>query len=205
MDIRKRNMKEGKEIYNLEIAIRECEEAIEELEEEPNNVHLKERLIDIQGYKEDIHEYKSKIKQLKWNKYYKQKEILEYTLLKINELLEHDIFLENIKDHHYDFFYDSNAGDYYKMGIDKSKEWLGNYVFEVIEVIKDFEKPRYGEVTTDLTNPEEVVSSYVYIVGEYILENMTYNNEYFNSNAILDFGLDIIISDKILIKIKEEK
>ena len=201
MDIRKRN----KEIYNLEIAIRECEEAIEELEEEPNNVHLKERLIDIQGYKEDIHEYKSKIKQLKWNKYYKQKEILEYTLLKINELLEHDIFLENIKDHHYDFFYDSNAGDYYKMGIDKSKEWLGNYVFEVIEVIEDFEKPRYGEVTTDLTNPEEVVSSYVYIVGEYILENMTYNNEYFNSNAILNFGLDIVISDKILIKIKEEK
>lgn len=201
MDIRKRN----KEIYNLEIAIRECEEAIEELEEEPNNVHLKERLIDIQGYKEDIHEYKSKIKQLKWNKYYKQKEILEYTLLKINELLEHDIFLENIKDHHYDFFYDSNAGDYYKMGIDKSKEWLGNYVFEVIEVIKDFEKPRYGEVTTDLTNPEEVVSSYVYIVGEYILENMTYDNEYFNSNAILEFGLDIVISDKILIKIKEEK
>lgn len=205
MDIRKRNMKEGKEIYNLEIAIRKCEESIEELEEEPNNVHLEERLIDIQGYKEDIDEYKSKIKQLKWNKYYKQKEILEYTLLKINELLEHDIFLENIKDHHYDFFYESNAGDYYKMGIDKSKEWLGNYVFDVIEVIKDFEQPRYGKVRTDLTNPEEVVGSYVYIVGEYILQNMTYNNEYFNSNAILDFGLDIVISDKILIKIKEEK
>ena len=52
------------DITELKEEIQECEEAIEELEAEPNNVHLRERLIEKMAYKEEIEEYKSKIKQL---------------------------------------------------------------------------------------------------------------------------------------------
>lgn len=61
--------------------------------------------------------------------------------------------------------------DYYMIGRHQAKEWLGNQVFECINVIKDYEQEHFGQVTTDFTSPEQVVNMYAYIIGEEIVQD----------------------------------
>lgn len=59
--------------------------------------------------------------------------------------------------------------DYFIIGTHQAKEWLGDKVFEVIEIIKEYEQSNFGEVSTDLSDPEKIVNMYTYIVGEEIV------------------------------------
>jgi hypothetical protein len=65
--------------------------------------------------------------------------------------------------------------DYYIIGTYKAKKWLGDKAFDVIAYIQDYEKNNFGEICTDLSNPEHVVNMYVYIIGEEIVNDFTYN------------------------------
>jgi len=68
--------------------------------------------------------------------------------------------------HHYAF-----NEDYYIIGTYKAKQWLGDQVFDIINIIKNYEQDNFGEVTTDFSEPERVVNMYVYIVGEQIVQD----------------------------------
>ena len=59
--------------------------------------------------------------------------------------------------------------DYYIIGIYKAKQWLGNKAFDIIGFIKDYEMDNFGEIYTDLSDPEKVVNMYVYIIGEELI------------------------------------
>ena len=59
--------------------------------------------------------------------------------------------------------------DYYIIGTYKAKQWLGADAFDAIAMIKDYEMDNFGEVYTDLSNPERVVNMVVYIIGEEIV------------------------------------
>ena len=59
--------------------------------------------------------------------------------------------------------------DYFIIGSYKSKEWIGEYVFDVIQLIVDWENDNIGEVTTDFSDPERVANLFAYIVGQEIL------------------------------------
>ena len=59
--------------------------------------------------------------------------------------------------------------DYYIIGTYQAKQWLGDRVFEVIDIIKEYEQDNFGEVTTDLSDPERVVNMYTYIIGEQVV------------------------------------
>ena len=59
--------------------------------------------------------------------------------------------------------------DYYIIGTYKAKQWLGADAFDAIAIIKDYEMDNFGEVYTDLSNPERVVNMVVYIIGEEIV------------------------------------
>jgi len=65
--------------------------------------------------------------------------------------------------------------DYYIIGTYKAKEWLGTKAFDIIGFIKDYEMDNFGEVFTDLSNPEKVVNMYVYIIGEELISEKYYN------------------------------
>ena len=65
--------------------------------------------------------------------------------------------------------------DYYIIGTYQAKQWLGDMAFDVIGFIKQYEEDNFGEVYTDLSNPEKVVNMYVYIIGEEIVSD--YLNE----------------------------
>ena len=104
---------------------------------------------------------------------YKKEEIKEYfdTLRKEEE----EYHLENYsqeernedwkRDLHHTIFNER----YYIIGTHQAKQWLGNMAFDVINFIKDYEQDNFGQVLTDLSEPEKVVNMYTYIIGEEIV------------------------------------
>lgn len=87
----------------------------------------------------------------------------DYILENGEYLKENDTyFLDEI--HHYAF-----NEDYYIIGTYKAKKWCDDSVFDIIEVIRQYESDNFGEVSTDFSIPEKVVNMYAYIIGEYIV------------------------------------
>ena len=107
---------------------------------------------------------------------YQQTEVYKYDEIKshfkdfINEQ-DKDWIKENFDDLHHCAF----NQDYYLIGYEKAKKWLGNEVFNVIEIIKDYEQNNFGSVSTDFSDPEKVVNMYTYIIGETIVEEYKEN------------------------------
>ena len=93
--------------------------------------------------------------------YYKQDEIKDFFYDYIEEQ-DKEWIVDNKDDLHHHCF----NTDYYIIGTYQAKKWLGDHVFEVIEIIKEYENEHFGEVSTDFSDPEKVVNMYVYIVGE---------------------------------------
>ena len=67
--------------------------------------------------------------------------------------------------------------DYYIIGTYKAKLFLGEYAFDVIEYIREYESLHFGEVHTDFSNPEDVVNMLMYILGEIAVQNYFQNLE----------------------------
>jgi hypothetical protein len=63
--------------------------------------------------------------------------------------------------------------DYYIIGSYKAKQWLGEEVFNIINIIKDYEMDNFGEVYTDFSSPEKVVNMYAYIIGEQVVNEVS--------------------------------
>lgn len=72
--------------------------------------------------------------------------------------------------------------DYYIIGTYQAKEALKEYdVFEAIELVQTYEKEQFGEIYTDLSDPEKLINMVYYIVGDEIIGEM-YDIEEFNDN-----------------------
>lgn len=99
------------------------------------------------------------------NDYYKHEEIQSYFQDWIKDQ-DKNWIEENIDDLHHHCF----NTDYYIIGRHEAKKWLGDNVFEIIEIIKNYEQDNFGEITTDFSEPERVVNMYVYIVGQMIVD-----------------------------------
>tara|TARA_E500000331_G_scaffold343075_1_gene377489 strand:+ start:244 stop:639 length:396 start_codon:yes stop_codon:yes gene_type:complete len=91
---------------------------------------------------------------------YKLEEIAEHFATRLSEY-DRDYLFENWDDLHHEIF----NTDYYIIGRYQATKWLGEEVFNVIQHIKEYEQDNFGEVTTDLSEPEQVVNMYVYIIG----------------------------------------
>ena len=105
---------------------------------------------------------------------YKKEEIKSYFNDFISDYFEQQDpeWIEENKD---DLHYHAFNIDYYIIGTYQAKQWLGNMTFDVINFIKEYEQFNFGEVYTDLSDPEKVVNMYVYIIGEEIVSD--YLNE----------------------------
>ena len=63
--------------------------------------------------------------------------------------------------------------DYYIIGTWQAKEALNEYdVFDAIEKVRDYELGNFGEVYTDVANPEALVNMLYYIIGEEVISEM---------------------------------
>ena len=103
--------------------------------------------------------------------YEKRQEIIDFAKERIQEIYDYSpekVTLDNIYDLHHEIF----NTDYYIIGHYQAKQWLGTNAFDCIGDIQEYENNNFGEVTTDLSEPERVVNMWVYIIGEEILENV---------------------------------
>jgi hypothetical protein len=72
--------------------------------------------------------------------------------------------------------------DYYIIGTYQAKEALREYdVFEAIELVQGYEKDNFGEVYTDLSDPEKLINMVYYIIGDEVIGEM-YEIAEFNDN-----------------------
>ena len=63
--------------------------------------------------------------------------------------------------------------DYYIIGTYDAKDALRKYdVFEAIELVQTYEKDNFGEVYTDLSNPEKLINMVYYIIGDEVICEM---------------------------------
>ena len=63
--------------------------------------------------------------------------------------------------------------DYYIIGTHRAKKALEEYgVFEAIEKVQTYEKNNFGELYTDLADPEKLINMLYYIIGEEVLYEM---------------------------------
>jgi hypothetical protein len=104
-------------------------------------------------------------------KQYKYEEIKAHFEDFINDTNNKDIVENNLDDLHHEIF----NTDYYIIGRYEATKWLGDQVFNIINIIKEYENDNFGEVNTDFSEVEKVVNMYVYIIGEEIVAD--YINE----------------------------
>ena len=98
----------------------------------------------------------------------KEKEMREEARAAIIEALE-DGYTGYYCDLHHEVF----NTDYYIVGTYEAKEALNEYgVWDAIEKVQTYEKDNFGEVYTDLSNPEKLVNMLYYIIGEEVLYEM---------------------------------
>lgn len=99
---------------------------------------------------------------------FKRKEIQEYfdEFIKSYPWSEEDDIMDDAM----------NMGEYYIIGRQRAIEWCGDKAFDIIECVKDYEEED-GDVITDLSNPEEVVHSYVLIIGGEIIKEYLKNKK----------------------------
>jgi hypothetical protein len=63
--------------------------------------------------------------------------------------------------------------DHYIIGTYQAKEALKEYdVFKALEKVQTYEKDNFGEVNTDLSDPEKLINMLYYIIGEEVLFEM---------------------------------
>lgn len=63
--------------------------------------------------------------------------------------------------------------DYYIIGTYQAKEALKEYdVFEAIELVQTYENDQFGEVYTELSNPEKLINMLYYIIGDEVIGEM---------------------------------
>lgn len=117
-------------------------------------------------------------------------EILSYAIDRIKDLGTGT----NTDDLHNEIF----NTDYFIIGRYQAEQFLKKVgVFEAIGTIIQYEKDNFGEVNTDITEPEIVCNMYVYIVGEEILNNSETLSTLRNENGV-------ILSEKEVNKIVKE-
>ena len=89
--------------------------------------------------------------------------------------------------------------DWYIIGTYEANEALKEYdVFEAIELVQEFEEFNFGEVNTDLSNPEKLINMVYYIVGDEVICEMNDIEEFSdNWNNIADDETNAAIVEKM--------
>ena len=107
---------------------------------------------------------------------YKYAEIEEHFDEWLNETMQYHGYewvMDNLDDlHHYAF-----NQDYYIIGTARAIEWMGSCSWDIMNFVRSYEVDNFGELQTDLSDPERLVNMYVYIIGEQIVDQYVSEQE----------------------------
>ena len=91
--------------------------------------------------------------------------------------------LESYNGYYYDLHDEVFNTDYYIIGTYQAEKALEQYgVFEAIRKIREYENDNFGEVFTDLSNPEKVANVLYYIIGNEAINDLYEYSETFSEN-----------------------
>ena len=95
--------------------------------------------------------------------------------------------IETLKDGYTGYYCDLHNEifntDYYIIGTHEAKEALEEYgVFDAIEKVQTYKKDNFGEIYTDLSDPEKLINMLYYIIGEEVLFEMMDGIEAWDDN-----------------------
>ena len=99
---------------------------------------------------------------------YKYAEIEEHFDEWLNETMQHQGY-EWVKDNLDDLHHECFNTDYYIIGTQQAIDWMGSRSWDIMNFVRSYEVDNFGELHTDLSNPERLVNMYVYIIGEQIV------------------------------------
>ena len=99
---------------------------------------------------------------------YKREEITEYFDDWLADTMQSQGY-EWIKDNLDDLHHHAFNTDYYIIGTERAINWMGSYCWDIMRFVKSYELDNFGELTTDVTDPERLVNMYAYIIGEEIV------------------------------------
>jgi hypothetical protein len=94
----------------------------------------------------------------------KQKELREFCIERLQEIADYDTNDFKgmlVSDLHNEIF----NTEYYIVGRYQAKQWMGEDAFDMIGDVVEYERDYFGEITTDLSEPESVVNMWVYVQG----------------------------------------
>ncbi len=81
--------------------------------------------------------------------------------------------LESYNGYYSDLHGETFNTDYYIIGTYEAEKALDQYgAFEAIRKIQEYENDNFGEVFTDLSNPEKVANMLYYIIGEEAIQEL---------------------------------
>lgn len=95
--------------------------------------------------------------------------------------------IETLKDgfdgYYCDLHHEVFNTNYYIIGTYEAKEALEEYgVFDAIAKVQGYEKDQFGEIYTDLSDPEKLINMLYYIIGEEVLFEMMDGVDEFHDN-----------------------
>ena len=77
-----------------------------------------------------------------------------------------------------DLHHEVFSTDYYIIGTHEAKKALEEYgVWDAIEKVQTYEKDNFGEIYTDLADPEKLINMLYYIIGEEVLYELVDSSE----------------------------
>lgn len=108
--------------------------------------------------------------------------------------------LQDYSGYYADLHHEVFNTDYYIIGVYQAKQALEEYdIFEAIGLVKQYEQDMFGEVFTDISNPEKVINMIYYICGEEVISTIIEASETLsdNWNNVADHKTNKKILDEI--------
>lgn len=86
--------------------------------------------------------------------------------------------------------------DYFIIGTHAAKEFLEKFgTFDAIEKVKEYEQENFGEVSTDLSDPERIANMFAYIVGYDALNECSTIQKTWDANELSEDDLTAIVEE----------
>jgi len=93
-----------------------------------------------------------------------------------------------------------NTG-YYIIGTEAAKQALREFdVFDAIEKVMEYEKDNFGEVNTEIYNPEKLVNMLFYVIGEEVIAEIKSIDDPWNEYADEETNKKIIAEINVLLE-----
>ena len=110
--------------------------------------------------------------------------------------------LESYNGYYCDLHNETFNTDYYIIGTYEAEQALEQYgTFEAIRKIQEYENDNFGEVLTDLSDPEKIANMLYYIIGNEAINDLYEYSETFSENE--NDSATVENSDKIIQDINE--